>query len=340
MYFQSYIVTGIIFCLNLSGVASAPDSASYSYEQMLSDNDKYLSSIKGITFADSAHIILTGIKTKEKIINGALVSEIINNTKTDSIPRCMISHTEEEYDSYVSFHNSFVTRPKGSDGSRMVVNWNNAIIYQDVKLSVNRNTIFAQNLFNADLALKRIVLGKLRSRIFKVPSFAGFTESKVKSGLDNKSRDDQSKYETIFILKPDTIIVKKEHDRIEIIHLSFALEPSDSGRGDTSFEKLWADQFNSSASKILEKNKDLRKMTEIFKAYFLIKQFAYNIPAVSGNSFPNNDIVPEKIRAIKYYAYVESLDPLINEPGRSWFVWMMLSGGVSFDFSRAVIIER
>lgn len=199
---------------------------------------------------------------------------------------------------------------------------------------------FAQNLFNADLALKRIVLGKLRSRIFNVPSFAGFVESKVKSGMDNETGDRQSKYETIFILTPDTIIVKKEQDRIEIIRITFALEPSDSGMGNKSYEKLWSDQFNNSAGKILEKNKDLRRMTEMFKAYFLIKQFAYNIPAVSGNSSEKIDNVPEKIKALKYYAFVQSPAPLINEPGRYWYVWVMLSGAISFDFSKATIIVR
>jgi len=331
-------LTVLIF-LFFFGNTFATDTVSYSCYDMIADNTLYLSTVNGIYFDGSNKIVLTGVKAKEKNITGALSAEIIDIVKSgDIFPLCLIDHTQEENDSYLSFQEEFTTRPNGSDGSRMAVNWETAKVYQDVKVNVNRNTQFANSLYKADLVLKSIILGKLRSRVFRLPSFPGFVSMQLQS-KKSKSGFSPSKYETIFYLKPDTIIVKKEQNHIEIIRSTFKLVSLKTST-DTTLEELWAEQFNRHMDKIIKKNKDLTKMAEMFKLYFMIKQNANTTPALKKNKIETIDLVPEKIKAIKFCEFVEAPAPLINEPGRYTFRWVLLSGAVSFDYRNCVIIEK
>lgn len=139
---------------------SYAEIAEFAIDEFITSENCYLSQITQITFNPDNKMVLKGTKQKDKNITGKLVSELIQLSQSDVYPECIIDHTPEEIDAYYTFHDEFVTRPFGSDGTRAVCNWEIAPVYQNVLTNVPGNSILAHNLFEADLKLKKLILGK------------------------------------------------------------------------------------------------------------------------------------------------------------------------------------
>ena len=83
--------------------------------------------------------------------------------QSEVYPECIIDYTQDETDAYLTFNDEFVRRPLGSDGARAAHNWMTA---KPIKCD-NKcfgKLILANNLFDADLKLKQLILGKKRIR--------------------------------------------------------------------------------------------------------------------------------------------------------------------------------
>jgi hypothetical protein len=327
-----------LIALTCSGFAQ---TTNYTLTDIQSDPENYLSRIASITINTQNQISISGIKGKERVITKNIIDEMLSIKDNESAPECVIEHTQEEADAYLLFDEKFRTRPRGHDGGLLVMEWQRNKFYQKLGIkNIHRDSELAWALYNADYSLKRMVMGKRRIRAGGVQSYAGFVQKKMYDGMSGKTGTRRNRFETIFYLVPDTIIEIKKGNSIQIARGQFRLvtyQKYSHSQSDPIAEE-WANAFNSNHDKIFERHKELRIAEDLFKLYYSIKKY-HQRHAVTASLRTGYRSVPERIKSIKVAEILESPSPLINEPFRIQFVWLMISGGITYDFTSATIIE-
>jgi len=335
---QDSILTFIILLVTYAANAQ---NEHYSLEELLSNEDSYLSSINEIKTNTNNNPVFTGTKGKEKIITGRLISEIIKFSQMEELyPECVFDHTLQERETYLKFRDEFVRRPNGFEGARAASNWKSSKIYQNVNINVDRNTMIARYLYDADIKLKKLIMGRDLMHVRKLKSFAWFVEFNMHNKLEENSGYIQNNYETIFYLVPDTIITRKSNGSMLFEKLKFkmmALKTYKNIDNHDVLENKWADEFNKSIDIVVTKHKELSNVQEVFKLYFLLKNyFNLDLPLISLENIINNNI-PERINAFKICKQIVFPDSLINEPARYRFSWLLISGAITFNYKNAII---
>jgi hypothetical protein len=298
----------------------------------------YLTTIDKIKIDSNNTISLEGKKEKRAVISSNIIKSVVNNiTENKADPECAFMHSPEETEAYLTFTEKFATRPHGSDGTLAIMEWQRNKFLQYVNLSnINKNSEFALSLFNADYCLKKLIMGKKHIKSGRMESLVGQIESTALNKLNSHLYINGTGYESIFYLFPDSIVLNVNGDKnYEIIKSKFKLKPYN--QTDTNrIEFEWAKTFNKNYDKIIARHLELTKLNEIFKLYILLKL------CIEKKSFvkhaENEFKIPDKINSIKFCDFIETPDPLINEPQRIRFMWLLISGGISFDLSKAVII--
>jgi hypothetical protein len=271
---------------------------------------------------------------------------ILNQIKMQQQPpQCLINHTEEERLSYIQFDEDFATRPKGSDGTSNVADWDRKKIYQTIKLNyLEKDSYLAGLMFDSDVLLKQMVLGKKRLRVSKAKSFYTYLFNNYYSSLDTNGNFPLGRIETAFVLFADTIIYNKDMNKYYVDTVVFKIKPINNDsipNSNLKVAKEWANNFNTYLSAIIRKNELLQSLDKSFKAYFLLHYFCkdkiiINVPA----KVNFNKVIPDSIKAIKAYEQFVFPAPLFEMPGRFRFTWLMISGAISFNYDNATIIRR
>jgi hypothetical protein len=308
-------------------------------DELIASSNYYLSQINWIGYNGSNKLVLRGTMMKEKNITGKTVYEIMQMCQSGLYPECIIDYTQSEIDAYLTFRDEFVKRPLGSDGSRAAYTWISAKTYQNVTTNLSKNSILADNLFNADLKLKQMIMGKKRLRVSGLISFCGYVEFALFDAI--KESGGRTFYLTKFYLVPDTLIMKKGESSIEIKKVKFKLvssEKYESAEDKRTFEDLWAEEFNKKIEKVMTKNKELFKIQEVFKLFCMMKEIVDTSCKLEKTNFEHSFQIPEKIMPIKHLTKISFPDPLINEPARYRFCWLMMSGAITFDYRNAVVL--
>lgn len=328
------LIFTVVFCIYAENIELTVD-------QLIASPNYYLSQINWIGYNGSNQLVLRGTMMKEKNITGRTVYEIMQMCQSEVYPECIIDYTKDETDAYLIFHDEFVRRPFGSDGSRAAHNWISAKTYQNVTTNVSRNSILANHLFDADIKLKQMIMGKKRWRVRGLISFCGYVEFALFDAI--KENIGRTFYLTKFYLVPDTLIMEKGESCIEIKKAKFKLvssEKYESAEDKRTVEDLWAEEFNKKIEKVMTKNKELFKIQEVFKLFCMMKEFVDTSCKLEKINFENSSQIPEKIMPIKHLAKISFPDPLINEPARYRFCWLLMSGAITFDYRNAVVIIK
>lgn len=323
------IVITIVFCI-------CAEHVEFTIDELISSPNYYLSQIYGIGYNGSNKLVLRGTMMKEKNITGKTAYEIMQLCRSETYPECIIDSSQEEIDAYLTFRDEFVRRPKGSDGARAAHNWVTTKIYQNVTTNVSENSILANNLFDADLKLKQMILGEKRLRVRGLSSFFGYVESALYGSI--KVGPVGTFYITKFYLVPDTLIMKKGENSIEIKKAKFRLISSEKDENKRTVEDLWAEEFSNNVEKLMSKHRELFKIQEVFKLFCMMKQIVDTSYELEKADFEYSCQIPEKIMPIKKLAKISFPDPLINEPSRYRFLWFLMSGAITFDYRNAVVI--
>lgn len=174
-------------------------------------------------------------------------------------------------------------------------------------------------------------------------SFTGFVEFAEYDALKKKKSWGHDYYETKFYLIPDTLIFKKKENCIEILKVKLKLISSGKYNGTDSvstIEDSWAEGFNRNIDKVIEKHKELNKIQEIFKLFFMLKALNIKPSQLELINKESTSEIPKKIKTMKYLTKLSSSDPLINEPVRCRFTWILMSGAITFDYRKAIIISN
>ena len=332
-----FIVSFLVFCSNAAEVK-------YTLTQMEQNTGLYLTSINKISLDSNNELVFEGKREKNVIINGNTIKSVMNNIKNFvADPECSFVHSKEEVEAYNTFDENFRTRPIESNGMLQVMAWQRNKFQQNVNLAnVKNETEIASVLFDADYCLKKIVLGKKLVGVRKMNSFTGYLQLLIMDKMESKSFVRGIGYESIFRLVPDTVFLNIDQGKsYEVTLAKFKFVPlnqSDTNEY-TKIESEWAKTFNANYDKIIDKHNELKKVNEIFKLYVLLKTCINKdlLPKSDENSVRK---VAETIKSIKFSQLIESSDPLINMPTRLFFQWLLISGGISFDLTNAVIVKN
>ena len=324
-----FLIFTVVFCIFAENIELTVD-------QLIASPNYYLSQINWIGYNGSNKLVLRGTMMKEKNITGKTVYEIMQMCQSEVYPECIIDYTQDETDAYLTFNDEFVSRPLGSDGARAAHNWMTAKTYQNVTTNVSGNSILANNLFDADLKLKQLILGKKRIRVRGLSSFFGYVESALYGSI--KVGAVGTFYITKFYLVPDSLIMKKGENSIEIKKAKFRLISSEKDGDKRNVEELWAEEFSNNIEKLMSKHSELIKIQEVFKLFCLMKQIVDTSYELAKADFEYSCQIPEKIMSKKHLAKISLPAPLINEPTRYRFCWLMMSGAITFDYRNAVVI--
>ena len=337
------IIKPFLYLIFLASIAHA-ETSRYAVDELVNNPDLYLSNIIRIDLSSNNRIVIEGERNKDKFITGRLLESVLSNINLNvSSPECYIAHTDEESNAYDSFQNAFKRRSFGLDGGLLVMKWQRDKFNQKVCFkNIDKNTAFASSLLKSDILLKRIVMGDKNSKVFRIPSFVMFVESEMLNKLEDNEFVAGTGYESIFYLLPDTIQLSIAENSIYTINdLKFKLVPyrQHSGEASRKIEIEWANIFNGNCAKLFKKHGELRQLAEIFKFYLIVKSYAAKgcVSKYVTNDFPAE--TPEKINSIKFSRCLEAPAPLINEPGRIKFIWILISGGISFYLTDMVIIS-
>lgn len=321
---------------------SKADSVNYTLAQMEQNPSLYLTTIDKITIDSNNLISFEGKKEKRAVISSNTIKSVVNNilgNKAD--PECSFMHSPEETEAYLTFYEKFKIRPHGSDGTLVVMEWERNKFTQHVNLSnINKNGEFASSLYNADYCLKKIIMGKKLIRAGRMQSFVGHVKLITSDKFKSKSSLNGTGYESIFYLFPDSIVLNVDQGKsYEITKSKFKLTPYN--QADTNkIEFEWAKTFNNNYDKIIKKHVELAKLNEIFKLYVLLKLYVDKNTLARYVENESQLKIPDTINSIKFCELIEIYDPLINEPQRVRFLWFLISGGISFDLSKAVVITN
>jgi hypothetical protein len=331
------LISFLAFCSNAAEVK-------YTLTQMEKNKGLYLTCINKISLDSNNELIFEGKREKKVNITSNTIKSVMNNIKSSvTDPECTFVHSKEEVEAYFTFDEDFRTRPFESNGMLQVMAWQRNKFKQNVCLSnVKNETEFASVLFDADYCLKKIVLGKKLVGVRKMNSFTGYLQLMIMDKMESKSFVRGIGYESIFRLLPDTVFLNIDQGKsYEVTRAKFKLVPlnlSDS-LGYNKIEWEWAKTFNTNYDKIIDKHDELKKVNELFKLYVLLKTCINKdlLPQSDENSVRK---VAETIKSIKFSQLIEYSDPLINMPTRLFFQWLLISGGVSFDLTNAVIVKK
>lgn len=283
-------------------------------------------------------LLFWGRPGKKKTVSSEVIRDIyFHFLKDTDDPECIIEHTKEEGLAYAEFHEKFATRPSGSNGARLVVDWDRARFRQSVKVkNLDRNTLFSRVLYNADFALKKMVIGKKHIPA-PMNSFAGYSDHHVEERMIANNGFFAYRYETIFYLVPSEIAIIKKPNKIEVKDVEFTLVSKNNYEGKIvgkdAVEEEWAAMFSKNYKSISADVIELGCLNEAYKLFALFKIANRRIPfSDSGQPgiISSCDRVPDSIPAMKYSDIIEIPDPLINEPGRCKYLWFMVSGGIVF----------
>lgn len=316
------------------------ETVRYTLEQMEQNPSLFLSSINGISINSDKQIVFEGTKEKKPFITCNTIKSVINNIKTfDACPDFSFMHSSEETDAYFTFDSCFRTRPRGSNGVIAELAWERDKFRQNICMkNISNKTEFATSMYDADLCLKKIVLGKKMIKVHKMKSFAGYVKLRIVDAMDNNEYIKGRDYETIFYIVPDTVILDIDPTGSSTIRQSgFKLVTFT--QSDNTAELEWAAMFSSRFNEIVDKHDELKKVTELFRLFILLKTGIdkNNLSDYAETGFKE---IAETEPSEKFSELIETASPLINEPSRVAFTWLLISGGISFDLSRAVIIRN
>ncbi|MFP4164022.1 MAG: hypothetical protein ACLFQB_10720 [Chitinispirillaceae bacterium] len=325
-------------------IFSKPEKAVYSLAQMYQNPDLYLSSLEEVSFDTNGTIYLKGIKHRDRNLSGNLINSVLNNIhSTEAYPECLIEHTAEEAQAYYAFNEEFKTRPQGSDGSLLVMDWHRNKFPQKITFqNINRNTNFASCLLKSDLYLKRMIMGKKRLKVWGMYSYVGYVEKMVIDRMEEGHNSSGSGFESIFHLVPDSICISTSRNQTyKVTKCKFKLVPHrQSNKNASKLETEWANSFNDNYNLLLSKHKELRKLSEVLELFTVLKLYTDD-KSMARNLNPIQETnIPEQIESFKFSKQLIVPAPMINHPARISYRWIMISGGVSFDLSEAVIIEK
>jgi len=335
----------VIFYLFTLVVCVGAEVETVTIAQMLAEPQRYLSSVSRVLVTSSNGVMLEGEKKRKLFITGDIVSSIVQSVnKGEGFPECFIDHTEEERQSYIDFSNEFKHRPLGSDGGLLVMKWHRKKIMQRVIIkNAERNSELASVLFQSDVYLKKMVMEKKGMHVSGMPSFVRYVESKLYDRIEENCYAPGYRSESVFVLTPDTIQITALSDTMWCVdRMKFKMVPYQQYRGNDAgtFETEWAERFNKNYDKILKKHTQLQQLTEVFKMYYALNnnRVAENLSV--GTRAENGTSIPEEIGAEKFSRCIEVPVPITTQPARIRFQWIMISGGITFDYSNAIIIRK
>jgi len=329
--------TLLIFCLT-AAYADPNKPIIFPLSEILYGREVYFASISGIEWTNSDLMIIGTAGNKKSLSSDVILNIYLNCKETEKDPACVFEHTHEEDQAYEEFHEKFKVLPRGYTGVKYVIEWKRNNFKQYVKISnVDKNVPFSKVLFNADITLKKMILGKKNVPAKKMDSFISFAESHLQDKMDENRGFFSYHYETVFYLLPIKITVYKKSNSIEVKDVDFALQSKSEYEGqigrENSLENEWAKNFSNNYKTISAKVNELSIMNEAYKLYALFKLARKQIQLDSlryGRINPIENEIPDSIPSIKFYEFIETPDPLINEPGRFKFLWFMISGGIIF----------
>ena len=312
----------------------------YKIEDILKSDTNYLTGINTIIIKNNS-ITLTGERDNKSVINKVLINDILRLKDETNDPECIIDHSKEEYVSYIDFQENLATVPFGHDGSRVAYNWEKSEFKQNVELhNLNRDSYLANAVFNADVQLKKLIMGKKSTRLLRLPSFVGYAQMHSYEFISKTyTIHCKNRFETIFYLRPDslfvdnkaeeTIIKKVKFKLVSYLDYNNSLNPNfmlpGLSKSNNDINSQWANKFNAKYYRLIKKQPFLKEISDIFLLYYAIKNYYKHSEQIIGSApFQKVENVPDQIESIKLYALITQYPALI---------WLLVSGAITFDYS-------